>query len=213
MVDVTPLPDGSFRLPDGRIMRPATQNQMRAEQLIEELFNDPELGPKAHDRAQKKFGDIRPHAATVIKQAVVEPEVAGIRKALEESNEKLNKALERLNARDKRDEEEKTLNELRAAVKTAVDKYSLTPEGEQKMLDWMRENKVYNAEAAAAVVVHNAPPAPSSGPSWAPSKANFYGTASADEAFTRLHKDPIGFQDEEIAKFLQNPAQYAAEAA
>jgi hypothetical protein len=70
-----------------------------------------------------------------------------------------------------------------------------------------------DVEAAATYVAHNAPPAPTSGPSWAPHKTDFYGTAKADEAYASLHKDPMGFADDEIAKFLKDPAQYAAEAA
>ena len=53
-------------------MAEATVNQIRAEQLIEELFSDPELGPKLHARAQKKFGDIRPHPADVVSKTLVE---------------------------------------------------------------------------------------------------------------------------------------------
>ena len=195
-------------------MAEATQNQVRAEQLIETLFNDPEFGPKLYDRAQKLFGDIRPHPAQVIQKTIVEPEVAAVRGELAQTREQLSKALERLDKRDEREAEEKTYREMESAVTSAVGKYGLTEEGKQKMLDRMKENRNYtDVEAAAAFVVHNAPPAPSSGPSWAPHKTNFYGTASADEAFARLHKDPEGFRDEEIARFLKNPDQYASEAA
>ena len=195
-------------------MAEATQNQIRAEQLIEELFNDPELGPKLHERAAKKFGDIRPHPAELVRKTVVEPEVSAVRKELEATREQLQKALERIDARDKREEEEKTYRDMQSLVDSAVNKYGLTDEGKQKMLDRMKETKNFtDVEAAAAFVVHNAPPPPSSGPTWAPHKADFYGTANPNEAYERLHKDPDGFRDEEIARFLQNPAAYAAEAA
>ena len=193
--------------------RVATQNQIRAEQLIEALFTDPELGAKIHERAAKMFGDIKPHANTIINETVVKPAVTVLEKRLEATQEQLAKALDLIEKREKREEEEKTVNEMRSSVKDAVSKYKLTPEGEQAMLDWMKENRVYNAEAAAAVIVHNAPPQPTSGPSWAPHKTDFYGTAKANEAYADLHKDPMGFMDAEIGKFLKNPEQYASEAA
>lgn len=215
MVEAVRQADGSYRLADGTVLTPPTMNQIRAEKLVETMFLDPELGAKAHGFAAKLFPDIKPHPNTIIRQTVVEPEIASIREQNKSLEEKLAKALERLDARDKHDEEQKTLEEMRTSVKSAVSKYALTPEGEQKMLDWMRENKVYNAEAAAAVVVHNAPPPAASGPSWAPRKNDFYGSASGkDEAFAELQKDPSGtFLDAEIGKFLKDPDQYAREAA
>ena len=194
-------------------VRPATQNQVRAEQLIEALFTDPELGAKIHERAAKMFGDIKSHANTIINETVVKPAVTVLEKKLEATQEQLAKALDLIEKREKREEEEKTVNEMRSSVKDAVSKYKLTPEGEQAMLDWMKENRVYNAEAAAAVIVHNAPPQPTSGPSWAHHKTDFYGTAKANEAYADLHKDPMGFMDAEIGKFLKNPEAYASEAA
>jgi hypothetical protein len=201
--------------PATETVRPATQNQIRAEQLIESLFNDPEMGPKLHERAQKMFGDIREHPAQVVKATIVDPAIKAVREDNEALKEQLSKALERLDARDKREEEEKTFAQMQAAVDTAVSKYGLTEEGRQKMLDRMKETKNYtDPEGAAAAIAHDTPPPASSGPSWAPRKTDFYGTANPDEAFAKLHKDPEGaFLDDEIGKFLKNPAQYAAEAA
>src|SRR5208282_2414523 len=107
MVEAVHQADGSYRLADGTVLKSPTQNQIRAEQLVESVFNDPDLGAKLHDRAKKLFGDLKPLPSAVIKEMVVEPEVAAIRKQLEESNEKLSKALDRLDARDRRDEDEK----------------------------------------------------------------------------------------------------------
>jgi len=206
------LSDGSYRLSDGTIVKPATENQLKAEQLVETVFNDPALGAPVHEFATKMFGQIKPHANTVIKKTVVEPEVAAIRKQLETTEEKLAKALERIDERDKREEEAKTVSDMRASIADARRKYGLTDEGEQKLIERMREMKNYtDVEAAAAYVVHSAPPQPTSGPSWAPHKTDFYGTAKANEAFADLHKDPMGFMDGEIAKFLKDPAQYASE--
>src|SRR5208282_4777649 len=117
MVEAVHQADGSYKLADGTVLKPPTQNQIRAEQLVESVFNDPELGAKLHDRAKKLFGDIKPHPASVLKETVVEPEVAAIRKQLEESNDRLSKALERLDARDKREEDEKVTGELQRSVK------------------------------------------------------------------------------------------------
>ena len=134
---------------------------------------------------------------------------AELRKGLEQ----LAKAVERIEARDRKDEETKTYSEMEQAVNAAEHEFKLTPEGRQKMLDLMKERKIYDPQAAAALVVHKNPPEMTSGPSWAPHKTDFYGTAKADEAYASLHKDPMGFADDEIAKFLKDPAQYAAEAA
>ena len=197
--------------------RPASINQIRAEQLVERIFGDPEfadIAPKIHGIATKLFGgEIKEPPAVAIKKTI-EPEVSELRKALEASNEQLAKAVERMNARDRADEEAKVLREMEASVSTAVGKYGLTEEGRAKMLERMKETRNYtDVEAAAAYVAHNAPPSPSSGPSWLPRKTNFYGSADPDETFKKLHTDPAGFLDEELARFTRDPNAYASEAA
>ena len=195
--------------------QPATQNQIRAEQLVEDILaSDPELGARIHERARKMFGDIKPSLLDNVKKTVVEPEVAVVREQLKDTQAQLAKALERLDARDRKDDEDKTFTEMQRSVQAAVSKYALTKEGEQKMLDWMKENKVYNAEAAAAVVVHNAPPPASSGPSWSPRKNNYYdASGEAEEALKLLHRSPDDFTDAEIDKFLKDPDEYTRNAA
>lgn len=193
--------------------QPATQNQIRAEQLVEAILaSDPDLGAKIHERAQKMFGDIKPSLLDNVKKTVVEPEVAGLRKELEDTRSLLAKALERLDSRDQKDAEDKTYNEMERSVQAAVAKFSLTDEGKAKMIDLMKERKVYDPEAAAALVIHQNPPQPTSGPSWAPRRNNYYET-EAEEARKLLHASPEQFQDAEIEKFLKDPDQYTRDAA
>ena len=197
-------------------MPDATENQIRAEKVIERIYNDPEfagLAPKVHEVVKTMFDNVRDPPAVTLRKTV-EPEVTAVRDELKQTKDQLAKALERLDKRDEREAEEKTFREMQSAVDAAVGKFNLTEEGKAAMLDRMKETRNYtDVEAAAAYIAHSAPPQSSSGPSWAPRKANFYGTAEADESFARLHKDPGGFLDDELQRFAKDPSKYAAEAA
>jgi len=186
-------------------VRPATPNQLRAELLLEDLWKDPEFGPKLRVKAKAKFNDIQ------IPEDLVEPALVDIRKQNETLQAQLGAVVEKLNKREEKEAEERTFREMEASVNAAVNKYGLTEEGRGRMLDRMKETKAFDVEAAAAFVAHATPPAPTSGPSWAPQKANFYGSADADKAFEKLHRDPIGYMDDELNQFVRDPDKYTAE--
>jgi len=186
-------------------IKPATANQLRAEQLLEDLWKDPEFGPKIRVKAKEKFADIQ------IPEDIVAPVVADLRKENDALRTQMGSVLDRLTKREEKEAEDLAFRQMEDSVNAAVGKYGLTEEGRTRMLDRMKETKAFDVEAAAAYVAHATPPAPTSGPSWAPQKANFYGTAEADEAFKKLHKDPIGYMDDELNLFVRDPDKYTAE--
>lgn|SRR5208282_193144 len=181
----------------------ATQNQLRSEQLVNELWSDPEFGPKMREAAKKKFGDI--------KTLEDDPVVGSIKAQNEALAKRLEEALARLNKRDEDDEQAKTVRSMEAAVDAAQRKFGLTDEGRAKMLDRMKETKNYvDPEASAAWVAHSTPPeAPR--PSWAPTKLNLFGSAEPDESWKKLHVNPDGFLEDELMKFAKDPDKYTRE--
>jgi hypothetical protein len=101
-------------------------------------------------------------------------------------------------------EQEKQVRSLTDDVDKAVKQYGLTDEGRQKMTVRMQEKGNLDAEAAAAWVAAQAPKAkPNEGTGqFAPSAMNLYGSAEKDENFELLNRDPVKWQDAEIAKIL-----------
>lgn len=196
-------------------MGEATPNQLRAERLIESIFSsDPDLAKALHAKAEAIFGEkIATPRVAATKAAIVEPEVARLENDLKASKEQLAKALERLDARDKKEADDKAFSDMKSSVDSAVKKFGLTEEGKNLLLDRMKETGNYtDPEAAAALIVHQHPPI-SPSPSWAPHNADYYGTKKKDENFELLHKDPEGFRDDHIARFLKDPEAYRNEAA
>lgn len=192
-------------------MAEATPNQIRAEQLVEALWRDSELGAKVRTAAKAKFGDhIR------IPEDDVEPLLATERA----ERAKLQKQYEELAAwraeREAKEAEAATFEKLRGGVDKAVREYSLTDEGRAKMLDRMKETgNLSDPDAAAAWVVSKTPPAPVVGPSWAPQnldlKNNIFGTRD-DERLKALHRDPGKYLDAELVLWQRDPEGYAKEA-
>ncbi len=181
----------------------ATQNQLRAEQLIFSLWNDPEYGPKIREAAKKQFGDI--------KTLEDDPVVGSIKAQNDALSKKLDEALTRLNKRDEDDEQTKTFRQMEEAVGAAQRKFALTDEGRAKMLDRMKETKNFSdPEAAAAWVSHSTPPeTPKS--TFSPAKTDFYGSASFDESWKKLHLNPDKYVDDELTLFSKDPDKYTAE--
>ena len=179
---------------------------IRSAQLIEELWNDPEYGPVVRARAKKKFGDIR------TPEDAIAPVVNSIEAKHKKLEEQLGAVLKKLEERDAKEAEQETFRSLQSKVESAVSKFNLTEEGRAKMLDRMKETGNYtDPDAAAALIAHSAPPAPVSGPNWAPQNLNLFGSSTADEKFAALHKDPVGFMDSELSEFVSNPDKYVAE--
>ena len=187
-------------------MAEATQNQIRAAALIEQMWKDPEMGAKIRARAKELYPDVTTPEDTIAPvMGELKHENAGLRKSLDEliawKSETVAKA-----------EEARTFQTMESKVNAAVNKFSLTDEGRAKMLDRMKETGNYtDPDAAAALVAHNTPPAPSSGPSWSPRSLNLFGSKERDEKFAALHRDPVGFMDSELTEFVRNPDKYVSE--
>ena len=184
---------------------PATQNQIRAEQLIEKLFASADLGPKIRKAAKEIFPDIR------VPEDMVDPVLAPLREENEVLKKRFEALSEKFEEREKKESESQTFRELENAVNAAVSKFKLTDEGRAAMLDRMKETKNFtDVEAAAAWVAHSAPPQQTAGPSWAEgsSKANLFGSAERDERYARLHTNPDGFLDDELRSFARDPDAY-----
>ena len=184
-------------------VQPATTNQIRAEQLIFSLWNDPEYGPKIREAAKKQFGDIK---------TLEDDPVVG---SIKSENENLKKALDevraRLNKRDEEDEQAKTFRQMEEAVSAAQRKFGLTDEGRAKMLDRMKETKNFgDPEAAAAWVSHSSPPETPK-PTWSPTKLNLFGSAEVDESYRTLHTNPDKYLDDQLTEFVRDPDKYVAE--
>jgi len=186
-------------------VKPATQNQIRAEQLVAKLFQSADFGPKIRKVAKEIFPDIS------VPEDVVDPVIAPLR----EENEALRKHLEALSqkfeAREKKESETQAFHELEKAINAAGAKFKLTAEGIAAMIGRMQETKNFtDVEAAAAWVAHSAPPQQTAGPTWAANtaRANLFGSAERDERYARLHTNPEGFLDDEILAFARDPDAY-----
>ncbi len=96
----------------------------------------------------------------------------------------------------------------------ARNKYNLTSDGFDKMVERMKTTGNYaDAEASAAWVAQQTPPTKAPTPGWAPKSMNLFGTKDGrDEKFKLLHEDPMGFMDAELQEFVRDPDAYVAAA-
>src|SRR5271165_1290005 len=190
-------------------MTEASENQVRAAQLIEALWNDPELGAKIQARAKEKFPDVR------TPDSGLAPYIEPVKKQIEAQAAEMQKLRDELAERDKKDKERQdAADALTYTQKLAAarDAFSLTDEGYQKMIDHMKATSNYSdAMGAAAFIASQNPPPPPPGPSFGPQDLNFVGSAKADDRFKSLHTDPQNYMDEELALFFKDPARYTAE--
>ena len=187
-------------------MAEATQAQIRAQELLEQLWGDPDVGEKVRRAAKAKFPDAK------ILDDVVDPFVAPLKAENVALTERLDK-MEAARAAEK-DEAEKRAAQvnLEQALAKARQDYNLTDEGFDKMVARMKETGNYaDADAAAAWVASKTPPAAPVGPTWRSQDLNLFGSHDKDEALVKLHRDPIGFQDDQIEEFLRNPDQFTRE--
>lgn len=187
-------------------MAEATDAQIRALKVLEESWNDPDLGPAI----QKKVKSLFPDAKT--NDDVFGPVVAPLKGELAETRKEL-EALRAERAAEKKAAEEASMKRsLDEALTTARQKYNLTEEGFDKMVARMKETGNYgDAEAAAAWVASKTPPAPVAGPSWKPQSMNLFGSKKFDEALAELHRDPQEYMDNQLAQFVADPDAYVAE--
>ncbi len=187
-------------------LREPNEVDQRNGKFVEKLLNDPELGAKARAKAKEAFPDIE----------LPEDKIAPVIAPLKADNDALRAQIKEL-ADWKADQEKKAAereNEatMQAAVDAAVAKFNLTEDGRKAMLARMIEQRSLDAEAAAALVTHNAPK-PAASPRFVTPKANFYGSAEYDESRKLLHTRPDDFLDAEITEAMNNPEAYIASAA
>lgn len=189
-------------------IRPATQNQIRSEQLMEALWGSADLGPRIRKVAKERFPDIR------LPEETIDPVITPLREENEALKQRLDALSEKFEAREKETAESKTFRELEASVNAAVAKFGLTDEGRAAMLDRMKETRNFtDVEAAAAFIAHATPPQATAGPSWAagPAKLNLFGSAEPEEQYKRLHTNPEGYLEDQLREFASNPDKYVTE--
>ncbi len=182
-------------------LREPTESEIRAAKLVEKAWRDPELGPKIRATAKAEFPDVR------IPEDDLSPVLAPIlaqNKALGEQLEALTK---KMSEREAKETEAETFASIQKNVDSAVAKFNLTEEGRKAMLDRMKEQNNLDADAAAALIAHNAPK-PQAAPRYLPQKMNLYGSAEQDEKFKLLHTRPDDFFDSEVAALINDPDGY-----
>ena len=171
----------------------------RYQQLVDDLWNDAELGPKVRAKAKAKWQDIR------IPDEQIEP----VLKPLQEQNTALQARLDAMEKeqkdREKAAAEAQGQKDMEARLEAARKKYALTAESFDKMVARMKETQNYtDAEAAAAWVTDHLPPPPppTGGPSWAVQRLDLFGTQSKDENMKMLHNDPDKWFDKAVQEVL-----------
>ena len=185
--------------------RIATQSEIRAAQLFEQLYRDPELGATIRKRAKAAFPDIS------IPEDTVEPALAPLTAQLERLAKQNDELRAKTDKREAEEQERSTFQSLEQRVNGAVAKFSLTEEGKAKMLDRMKETGNYtDPEASAAFIAHSAPK-PAALPSWAPKSMNLFGAAEYDEQLALLHRNPEAYADAQLLEFAKDPEKYVAE--
>ena len=187
-------------------MAEATEAQIRALKVLEDSWNDPELGPTLQKRVKHLYPDAKTN------DDVFGPVVAPL-KAHTAKLEKELEALREERAAEKKAAEESSLKRsLDEALTHARKAYNLTEEGFDKMVARMKETGNYSdADAAAAWVASKTPPAPAAGPAWKPQSMNLFGAKKFDEAFAELHRDPQEYMDNQLSIFASDPDAYVAE--
>ena len=182
---------------------PVTQNQLRAEQLIYDLWNDSEFGPKVRALAKKKFNDI--------KTVDDDPTVASIRAENADLKKKFDELQEQFNKRAEERQQAQTQRELEAGIDAAQRKFALTEEG--------RNQDARSHERASGFLIRKPPPllllTPRS-PKLRSRLGNRPKPISSDrpkseDKYKKLHTNPDGFLDDEFNKFFSNPDEYVAE--
>jgi hypothetical protein len=185
-------------------MAEATQAQLRAEALLNELWNDGTAGERVRKLAKEKFPD------TKVIDDVVAPFVEPLRAENKALKDRLDKLEETRAAERKTWEDAQFTQTFNQQVEAARAAYSLTDEGFHKMLDRMKEQNSPDAEAAAAWVASKTPK-PIQGPTWAPQDLNLFGSKTAEDGMAELHNDPVGYQDRQLAEFFKNPDKFVSE--
>lgn len=180
----------------------------RAQQLVDKLWNDKSpTGVAVRKQAKELFPDIN------IPDEQAELATAPIKAEVDDLKVQLSKAMDRITARDKADDEMRAETEMSVKLQSARKNFGLTDAGYDKMVERMKATGNFSdAEAAAAYVVSQMPKvAPSSSPSWLPEAANLFGAQERDEKFEKLHQNPQKYMDDELRQFARDPDAYVRE--
>lgn len=184
--------------------------EVRARKLLDELLVDPKIGGDVRAKAKELFSDV---SFPEDRMAPVVDRLAQESKARADALEAELKAIREERAAEKEAATARAQEiSLENAVKSARERFNLTDEGMNKMLDHMKATGNYtDAMGAAAYIASQTPPAKVSGPSWAPQALNLFGSNRVDEALADLHNDPIGYQDKVLSQFVADPDGFVAE--
>jgi hypothetical protein len=176
----------------------------RAYDLVNTLWNDDVAGAKIRSTAKSRYNIPLPDDAVDARLAPLQAKLDAMTKERDEERA--------ANAKAKEDEaQNKQRTNIQEAIEGARNKYHLTQEGFDKMVNRMKETQNFtDAEAAAAWVVSNEPPPPNPGPSWAPKNIDLKGNLDKEKV-KLLHDDPIQFQDNELEEFTKDPDKYVRE--
>lgn len=193
---------------DGSASVDLPEGVKRASALMERLLKDSKLGPDVRKLAKEAYPDVE------FPEDRFDAQLAPVRELLETTQKELREEREARAAEAAKAAERAQENDMRAKLDAAVQKYSLTADGAQKMVDRMKESgNVSDFEAAAAWVAGQQPRAAEPGPYLGPQNINLFGTAEKDERFAMLHQDPMGkFLDAEFREFSADPDAYVRSA-
>ncbi len=127
-------------------------------------------------------------------------------KSLEETTSKVVKEWDEYKTSEKNSKEERS---IKKELEAAQQEYSFTDDGMQKVVSRMKEKNNPDVEAAAAWVASKQPKAqPSASSNFTPGKMNLFGSATKDDAWADLNKDPMGAFDKEVDNIFNNPENY-----
>lgn len=184
---------------------PATEEQIRAAQLLNDLWNDSKLGADIRAKAKEKFPDVK------LPEDAIKPALDKQQAEIDELKAQTKSALDKLAEREKTDAEAKTFTDLESKINGAAREYGLTDAGRSMMLERMKEQGNYDAEAAAAWAASKAPPPETPKPAWATKDMNLFGSKEPNEQFKALHSNPERYLEDQLVEFAQNPDKYTAE--
>lgn len=178
----------------------------RAYDLVNALWNDGEVGAKIRSTAKSRYNIQLPDDAVDSRIEPLNKKIETLEKTLaDERAERAKKAEEEATNKQK--------NDIEGALNAARQKYNLTQEGFDKMVERMKATQNFSdAEAAAAWVVSNEPKPVNPGPSWQPKNIDLKGNLNK-EMVKLLHDDPEEYENQQLAEFFKDPDTYVKETA
>lgn len=183
-----------------------------AEDRVREAFNklwaDKDLGPAVRGKIKELYPDVQ------LPEEQFEPSVAPLRAELEALRAEAKAMKEEREADKIVADQAKAQANLDQMLSNARQRYNLTDEGFDKMVERMKaQNNYTDADAAAAWVAQQAPKPVTPGPYLGPQNINLFGSSEKDESFALLHNDPGGkFLDHEFREFMSDPDKYVRDA-